>query len=126
MNESTAPQSVIAQLPSSDRSILSPISRDANAAEIPPENGGFGSVGLQPVSILSKEAQSGKFSLENILCVPDVLEPNQASKLVLGRGSAASTQDDPVSYHILTFPVALGLFERYSQKYSWGSLLIIT
>jgi len=71
----------------------------------------WGTAGLQPVSILSKEAQSGKFSLENILCVPNVLEPHHASEPVVNRIGAQSL-DDPIICHILTFPVALGLFER--------------
>lgn len=68
----------------------------------------WGTAGLQPASILSKEAQSGKFSLENILCVPNALEPRHTAAPT-GHSEA---RDDPIACHILTFPVALGLFER--------------
>jgi hypothetical protein len=98
--------------PPEENSILSPRSRDEAVREDTSQAGGWGSAGLQPVSILSKEAQSGKFSLENILCVPDVLEPNQSARPPSGYGIGSSGQDDPILFHILTFPVALGLFER--------------
>lgn len=117
MSDSADPQPITSQLPPSDGPILSPISHDDKKSDIS-SNGGWGAVGLQPVSILSKEAQSGKFSLENILCVPDVLEPSQASRQLSGYGPAANSKGDPIRYHILTFPVALGLFERYLRKLS--------
>ncbi|PQE05158.1 fungal specific transcription factor domain-containing protein [Rutstroemia sp. NJR-2017a BVV2] len=88
--------------------------RGADSDGALPENGHgeWGTASLQPVSILSKEAQSGKFSLGSILCVSDVLEPSHASSSGLGYSATLSGQDDPIAFHILKFPVALGLFER--------------
>lgn len=72
----------------------------------------WGTAGLQPVSILSKEAQSGKFSLGNILCVPDAQNSSQPPMPLSRYGHVLSSRDDPIAFHILTFPVALGLFDR--------------
>jgi hypothetical protein len=47
--------------------------------------------------------------LENILCVPDGLEPSHPAASAEG----ANNRDDPIMNLILTFPVALGLFEKY-------------
>ncbi len=88
---------------------MEPGGEDELDASSPSSN--WGTAGLQPVSILSKEAQSGKFSLENILCVPNVLEPRHRAEPV-ANGIGARSLDDPITCHILTFPVALGLFER--------------
>jgi hypothetical protein len=112
-NTSSSIESKDTQLDSSPQNdpTLSPTVRDDKTEDLSFQNGGWGTAGLQPASILSKEAQSGKFSLENILCVPDVLEPLHAKPLSR-YGIMTSSRDDPIEFNILTFPVALGLFER--------------
>ena len=68
--------------------------------------------GLQPAGLLSKEAQTGRFSLQNILCVPDVLRPNSDRVSDMSSKTNLDNRDDPVACNILTFPVALGLLDR--------------
>ncbi|KAM0159015.1 hypothetical protein ACHAPC_007542 [Botrytis cinerea] len=65
--------------------------------------------GLQQVGILSREAQFGKFSLENILSVPDVLRPHPPPR---SPTLTADSFNDPITCNMLSFPVALGLFDR--------------
>lgn len=69
----------------------------------------WGSEGLQQVGILSREAQFGKFSLENILSVPDVLRPHPPPR---SPTPSADSFNDPITCNMLSFPVALGLFDR--------------
>jgi hypothetical protein len=71
--------------------------------------GSWSNEGLQQVGILSREAQFGKFSLENILSVPAVLRPRPPT-----RSETRSAEDfnDPITCNMLSFPVALGLFDR--------------
>ncbi|TGO25465.1 hypothetical protein BPAE_0079g00110 [Botrytis paeoniae] len=69
----------------------------------------WGSEGLQQVGILSREAQFGKFSLENILSVPDVLRPQPPPRSTT---PSADSFNDPITCNMLSFPVALGLFDR--------------
>ncbi|PQE23767.1 aldo keto reductase protein [Rutstroemia sp. NJR-2017a BBW] len=64
--------------------------------------------GLQQVGILSREAQFGKFSLENILSVPSVLRPTPPTR---SETRSAEYFNDPITCNMLSFPVALGLFD---------------
>lgn len=80
---------------------------DASAPEIAQS---WGNEGLQQVGILSREAQFGKFSLENILSVPDVLKARPAPTKLPIHG--ADNFNDPITCNMLSFPVALGLFDR--------------
>lgn len=98
-----------------------PLFQDDIEMETASRNSGWGTPGLQPVSILSKEAQFGKFSLENILCVPDVHEPSLAAAPAPGDRRDASNRDDPITCYILTFPVALGLFEKLGNRWHHDS-----
>lgn len=78
----------------------------------PRQNGAWGTEALQPVGILSKAAQTGRFSLETILCVPEDDDPNTRSSLPQVSVSS-DIHDDPIACGLLSFPVAFGLFERY-------------
>ncbi|EMR84894.1 putative aldo keto reductase protein [Botrytis cinerea BcDW1] len=68
--------------------------------------------GLQQVGILSREAQFGKFSLENILSVPDVLRPHPPPR---SPTLTADSFNDPITCNMLSFPVALGLFDSFMR-----------
>ncbi|KAF7885224.1 hypothetical protein EAF00_011042 [Botryotinia globosa] len=70
----------------------------------PPTAQSWGSEGLQQVGILSREAQFGKFSLENILSVPDVLRPHPPPR---SPTPSADSFNDPITCNMLSFPVAL-------------------
>ncbi|KAF7960213.1 hypothetical protein EAE96_001811 [Botrytis aclada] len=72
----------------------------------------WGSEGLQQVGILSREAQFGKFSLENILSVPDVLRPHPPPR---SPTPSADSFNDPITCNMLSFPVALGLFDSFMR-----------
>lgn len=72
----------------------------------------WGNGGLQQVGILSREAQFGKFSLENILSVPDVLRPHHPTRPPT---HSADSFDDPITCNMLSFPVALGLFDSFMR-----------
>ncbi|KAF7898849.1 uncharacterized protein EAF01_008062 [Botrytis porri] len=72
----------------------------------------WGSEGLQQVGILSREAQFGKFSLENILSVPDVLRPHPPPRPPT---PSADSFNDPITCNMLSFPVALGLFDSFMR-----------
>ncbi|TGO82981.1 hypothetical protein BPOR_0723g00020 [Botrytis porri] len=72
----------------------------------------WGSEGLQQVGILSREAQFGKFSLENILSVPDVLRPHPPPR---PPSPSADSFNDPITCNMLSFPVALGLFDSFMR-----------
>ncbi|KAF7940566.1 uncharacterized protein EAE98_000693 [Botrytis deweyae] len=72
----------------------------------------WGSEGLQQVGILSREAQFGKFSLENILSVPDVLRPHPSPR---SPTPSADSFNDPITCNMLSFPVALGLFDSFMR-----------
>ncbi|RAL62888.1 hypothetical protein DID88_004729 [Monilinia fructigena] len=65
----------------------------------------WGNDGLQQVGILSREAQFGKFSLENILSVPDVLKPQPAPTKSPTHG--ADNFNDPITWS-----------EWYQEKYA--------
>ena len=67
---------------------------------------------LQPAGLLSKEAQTGRFSLQNILCIPDVLRPDSDPVPDTSSKTNLDNRDDPIACNILTFPVALGLLDR--------------
>ncbi|TGO36932.1 hypothetical protein BHYA_0111g00320 [Botrytis hyacinthi] len=73
----------------------------------------WGSEGLQQVGILSREAQFGKFSLENILSMPDVLRPHPPPR---SPTPSADNFNDPITCNMLSFPVALGLFDSLSLQ----------
>ncbi|KAB8304041.1 hypothetical protein EYC80_005387 [Monilinia laxa] len=83
---------------------------DTSAPEIAQS---WGNEGLQQVGILSREAQFGKFSLENILSVPDVLKPRPAHTKSPIHG--ADNFNDPITCNMLSFPVALGLFDSFMR-----------
>ncbi|KAH8654446.1 hypothetical protein BGZ60DRAFT_435582 [Tricladium varicosporioides] len=70
--------------------------------------------GLQPASILSKATRPGKFSLENILCVPNVLDSGSASVMRAPSPGRMDNEYDPLACNFLTFPVAIGLYDRPS------------
>ncbi|KAJ8070918.1 hypothetical protein OCU04_001277 [Sclerotinia nivalis] len=72
----------------------------------------WGNGGLQQVGILSREAQFGKFSLENILSVPDVLKAHPPTR---SPTHSADSFDDPITCNMLSFPVALGLFDSFMR-----------
>ncbi|TGO52936.1 hypothetical protein BCON_0132g00030 [Botryotinia convoluta] len=72
----------------------------------------WGSEGLQQVGILSREAQFGKFSLENILSVPDVLRPHPPPS---SPTPSADSFNDPITCNMLSFPIALGLFDSFMR-----------
>lgn len=69
---------------------------------------------LQPSSLLSKEAQSGQFSLQNVLSIPNLLTtdsvPNNRNVQNLTPGSLDT--DDPIFCNFLSYPIALGLFDK--------------
>jgi hypothetical protein len=73
-------------------------------------SGSWSNEGLQQVGILSREAQFGKFSLENILSVP--LSPQHCAHPTRSETRSAEDFNDPITCNMLTFPVALGLFDR--------------
>lgn len=86
-----------------------PTSMDQVDTSPPQPSQSWGNERLQQVGILSREAQFGKFSLENILSVPDVLRPRPPT---LSPPSGVDNFDDPITCNMLNFPVALGLFDR--------------
>lgn len=107
----------IPQLGSPSRPI-SPVLQSTEDMNPPRQAGAWGTEALQPVGILSKAAQTGRFSLETILCVPEDDESNSRNPLAQVSVSADS-HDDPIAYGLLSFPVAFGLFERCVSKYSF-------
>lgn len=69
--------------------------------------------GLQPAELLNREAKGGKFSLQNILSVPDEddVDPNLSRKpTVAASGDYGS--DDPINAGVLAHPIAVGLFDQ--------------
>lgn len=81
---------------------------------VEPRNGAWGTEALQPVGILSKEAKRGRFTLESILSVPEEIRPSTAPANIPESSVAESSNlDDPITSKLLSFPVALGLFDRY-------------
>ncbi|KAH7310292.1 fungal-specific transcription factor-like protein [Rhexocercosporidium sp. MPI-PUGE-AT-0058] len=72
---------------------------------------------LQPSSLLSKEAQSGHFSLQNVLSIPNLLTtdstPNNRNGNDLSRGS--TNIDDPIFCNFCSYPIALGLFDNFMR-----------
>ncbi|CAD6457588.1 a2cb6896-4ef5-4347-90c3-210530571b3f [Sclerotinia trifoliorum] len=114
----------IAKTPISDQENLSSTTRHlcgdtrspkpSSAADVsPPQTAqSWDNGGLQQVGILSREAQFGKFSLENILCVPDVLRPHHPTRPPT---RSADSFDDPITCNMLSFPVALGLFDSFMR-----------
>jgi hypothetical protein len=74
--------------------------------------------GLQPAGLLSKKAHSGRFSLQNILSVPDVLAPHSNTLAQFSTVEGIDKGDDPIACNILTFPVALGLLDKYVYTHS--------
>lgn len=91
---------------------ISPVLNNSEDTNLPRQNGAWGTEALQPVGILSKAAQTGRFSLETILCVPEDDEPNTRN-LPHQVSVTSDSQDDPIACGLLSFPVAFGLFERY-------------
>ncbi|KAH6692135.1 fungal-specific transcription factor-like protein [Leptodontidium sp. MPI-SDFR-AT-0119] len=72
---------------------------------------------LQPSNLLSKEAQSGHFSLQNVLSIPNLLTTDSTSsnrsEHDLSRGTV--NIDDPIFCNLLSYPIALGLFDNFMR-----------
>ena len=69
---------------------------------------------LQPSKLLSKGAQSGHFSLQNVLSISSLLTSDGSSHSERQNriSRISSNLDDPISCNILSYPTALGLFEK--------------
>ncbi|KAI1608234.1 hypothetical protein EDD36DRAFT_423657 [Exophiala viscosa] len=68
--------------------------------------------GLQPSSLLNKQATNGKYSLQNILSISDrlhLVDPKSASDL---------PEDDPISKGIVSFHIATSLFENFMKSFN--------
>lgn len=71
--------------------------------------------GLQPSELLSREARDGRFSLQNVLSISSLLrsdsdEPPDDEPYAPG---AQFGPNDPIRNNILSYPVALGLYEKW-------------
>lgn len=64
------------------------------------------SEGLQPSSLLNKQAMKGMFSLQNLLTISHGLNPAKEA-------SATLSVDDPVNKRIVSYHIATSLFEGH-------------
>ena len=73
---------------------------------------------LQPSRLLSKGARSGHFSLQNVLSIPNLLTSDSTtnSESQSKASRVSSDTDDPIFCNLVSYPVALGLFEKYVKS----------
>ncbi|KAH8674277.1 hypothetical protein BX600DRAFT_457295 [Xylariales sp. PMI_506] len=69
-----------------------------------------GSVGLQPSSLLNRQAMKGKFSLQNLLSTNHNLQLDKVTK------DAALSQDDPINRGLVSYYVATSLYEGFMKS----------
>lgn len=76
--------------------------------------------GLQPSELLSKQARAGRFSLQNVLSISSLLrsDSDEPSDSEMKYPEAMFGPDDPIQNNILTYPVALGLYEKYETDHN--------
>ena len=70
---------------------------------------------LQPSNLLSKEAQSGHFSLQNVLSIPNLLTTDSTPSYRNEKAPSKESldTDDPIFCNLLSYPIALGLFDKW-------------
>jgi hypothetical protein len=73
--------------------------------------------GLHPSALLSRDAQTGKFSLQNVLSINSLLRSDSDERQAHGGNEMRAIEgshrpDDPIVSGILSYPIALGLFDK--------------